>query len=143
MKEILRYSGCFVCGEKNERGLKAKFFYDGSQAFTDVVADETFEGYKSIFHGGITATLLDEVMIKALLARDTFAVTAEMTVRFHAPIQTGDAIRFSGWMTKQKGRIFYTEGTAVGGDGRKFASANGTYVEAKQGLREHLLTSID
>jgi acyl-coenzyme A thioesterase PaaI-like protein len=143
MKEILRYSGCFVCGEKNDRGLQAKFFFDGSKAHADVVADHSFEGYKSIFHGGITATLLDEVMIKSLLAAEKFAVTAEITVRFHAPILTGDTIKFSGWMTKQKGRIFYTEGTAIGKDGQKFASATGVYIEADQKLKERLLTSIE
>jgi acyl-coenzyme A thioesterase PaaI-like protein len=143
MKEILRYSGCFVCGEKNERGLQAKFFFDGSKAYADIIADRAFEGYKSIFHGGITATLLDEVMIKALLAQEKFTVTAEITVRYHAPVQTGDSIRFSGWMTKQKGRIFYTEGEAIGKDGQKFASATGVYVEADPKLKEKLLTSIE
>ena len=143
MKEILRYSGCFVCGEKNVRGLQAKFFFDGSRAHTDVVADRAFEGYKSIFHGGITATLLDEVMIKSLLAVDKFAVTAEITVRYHAPVLTGDTIRFSGWMTRQKGQILYTEGTAIGINGQKYASATGVYVEADPTLKEKLLTSIE
>ena len=76
MKEVLKYSHCFVCGEKNDSGLKARFYYDGKQAASEVYAREQFEGYRGIYHGGIVSTLLDEVMIEAILALDRYAVTA-------------------------------------------------------------------
>ncbi|UCE24600.1 MAG: PaaI family thioesterase, partial [Candidatus Zixiibacteriota bacterium] len=68
MREIAAYTGCFICGQKSRVGLKARFFWDGEKAFCDITADEKYAGYKDIFHGGIAAALLDEVMIKALLA---------------------------------------------------------------------------
>jgi uncharacterized protein (TIGR00369 family) len=143
MSEVAKYHGCFVCGDSNAIGLKAKFDYDGSQVTTEVIAGVEFEGYRGIYHGGIVATLLDEVMIKAILAEDKFAVTAELTVRFHKPVRVGDRIKFVGRVTQRKGRIYLTEGTAASESGDIFASATGKYIEAKADLKDQLLQSID
>jgi len=143
MKEVLSYPGCFVCGGQNTHGLKARFFYDGKHAIAELTATEAFEGYKGIFHGGIVASLLDEVMIKAILARDVYAVTAEMTVRYRLPIRTGELARFVGRIVSNRGRLFTTEGEAIGEGGKLYASATGTYFEAKPDLRAKLLQSIE
>ncbi|MBU2534531.1 MAG: PaaI family thioesterase [Alphaproteobacteria bacterium] len=143
MKEIAKYSGCFVCGDQNQHGLKARFYYDGDRAVTEVVADQSFEGYRGIYHGGILAALLDEVMIKAILAQDRFVVTVEMTVRYHTAVRTGDKIRFSGRLIGNKGRLFITEGEAVGDDGKPFATATGKYVEAREDFKAELQKSLD
>ena len=103
------------------------------------MATTEFEGYKGIFHGGVIASLLDEVMIKAILARDLYTVTAEMTVRFQLPVHTGDRIRLLGRITSHKGRMYRTEGSAIGDDGQVFATATGVYLEAKKELKDELL----
>lgn len=143
MKEIVRYRRCFVCGDENEHGLKARFFDDGDQAITDLVTEPAFEGYRGIFHGGIISTLLDEVMIKAILARDVLAVTAEMTVRFRQPLGIGVKLRLAGRIVRVKGRVYVTEGEAVGEDGTVYATAKGRYVAAPSELRSRLAESID
>jgi uncharacterized protein (TIGR00369 family) len=143
MKEIAAYKGCFVCGRENINGLQAKFVYDGEQAFTELIAGEQFEGYKGIYHGGILATLLDEVMIKAVLARGVFAVTAEMTVRYKRPVKTGEKIRFVGRVVSHKGRLYHTEGEAVGEDDQPYATSTGICLEAKPDLKTKLIESID
>jgi uncharacterized protein (TIGR00369 family) len=143
MKEVVKYSGCFVCGDKNENGLKARFYFDGEQAVTEVVALEQFEGYRGIYHGGIISTLLDEVMIKTILAQDKHAMTAEITVRFLQPIRTGDKITFTGKVTKSKGRVFFTEGKATDKDGQILATATGRYVEADAKLKAALMNSVE
>lgn len=143
MGEIPKYAGCFVCGDHNAIGLKAKFNLEGDVAVTEVVAGALFEGYKSIYHGGILATLLDEVMIKAILACGVFAVTAEITVRYHLLVKTGDRIRFRGWITEQKGRIYRTEAEALSVTGEKYASAKGTCVEGNATLKAQLQESLE
>jgi uncharacterized protein (TIGR00369 family) len=107
------------------------------------VATAKFEGYKGIFHGGIVASLLDEVMIKAILAHGIFAVTAEMTVRFQRPIHIGDHIRLAGNITSQKGRRYETAGKAIGDDGEIYATATGIYLEAKKDLKQELIPSLE
>lgn len=143
MKEIPKYSGCFVCGDQNEHGLQAKFSFDGERAVSTVRARETFEGYKNIYHGGIISTILDEVMIKAILAQDIYAVTAEMTVKFLQPVPTGETLTFTGWVTNSKGRLYLTEGEARGAEGVVYATATGKYVRAKEELKARLLESLD
>ncbi len=143
MKEILRYKNCFVCGEKNIGGLKAKFFFDGENAFTDVVATDNFEGYNNIYHGGVIASLLDEVMIKVLLAQEIIAVTAEMTIKYKRPVQIGTKLRFTGSLINQKGKLYYTEGELRDDDNVLYASATGKYIKANDTFKAQLMKSID
>jgi len=144
MKEVVRYKDCFVCGEHNENGLKAKFFVrDDGAVISEIVADARFQGYKDILHGGIISSMLDEVMIKAVLAKGIFAVTAEMTVKFKRPVLTGQKISFTGTMTEERGRIFRAVGSAFNDMGEEVASSKATYLKAKGNLRSILTESIE
>ena len=142
MNEIIKYPGCFVCGDDNDFGLKAKFYYESGEAITRVVADKRFEGYRGIYHGGIISSLLDEVMIKAILAENKYAVTAEMKVRFKKPIITGEELKISGRVCSRKGRLFFTEARAVRQNGEEVASAEAKCIEAKLQLKAELMKSI-
>ncbi|MFQ5499082.1 MAG: PaaI family thioesterase [Candidatus Zixiibacteriota bacterium] len=143
MKEIIKYPNCFVCGERNAHGLKARFYQEEQSAVTEVVATDSHEGYRGIYHGGVLSALLDEVMVKAILAVDRYAVTAELTVRFRLPVFVGDRLRCVGRIVRHKGRMYLTEGEAVRDDGAIVATASGKYIEADDALRERLLDSID
>jgi uncharacterized protein (TIGR00369 family) len=143
MKEILKYSRCFVCGDQNPHGLKARFFEDDGGAVTELVADAAFEGYHGLYHGGVLASLLDEVMIKAVLARGVFAVTAEMTIRYKKPVPTGTRLKLVGKITATRGRVYTTSGEAIGRDGTLFATSAGTYLEAREDLKNRLVTSVE
>jgi len=143
MKEIARYKGCFICGEQNEYGLKAKFYFEGGRAFTECIANRHYEGYKNIYHGGITSALLDEVMIKALLARNIYAMTVEMTIKFHKMVETGQKLLFQGELEKSKGRLFLTRGEARTPDGTVVASATGKYLQVKENVKAKLLDSLE
>ena len=143
MREVAKYAGCFVCGDQNDIGLKAVFEYDGKVARTTVSAQRMFEGYRNIYHGGILSTLLDEVMIKAILAEEILAVTAEMTVKFKAPVPIGETLTFTGYVTEKRRRLYLTEGQAVGKDGTVYATATGKYIEARPDLQDQLKASLD
>jgi acyl-coenzyme A thioesterase PaaI-like protein len=143
MQEIAKYSGCFVCGDKNEVGLKARFFFTGGRAVTECIAEKRFEGYSQIYHGGITAALLDEVMIKALLARDIFAMTVELDVRFHKVVYIGQKLFFEGRIEKEKGRLYLTQGEARIDGGEVVASAAGKYLKVKGDMKAKLLESLE
>lgn len=143
MKEVVKFKDCFVCGDQNRNGLQARFFVqeDGSVA-TEYTADERFIGYAGVLHGGILASLLDEVMIKAVLKDDILAVTANMEIKFKKPILVGQTIKLIGRITAHKGRIYKTEGTARVGE-VEVGSAVGTYVEAKDELATILENSFE
>lgn len=144
MPEVSKYKNCFVCGDQNQSGLKAKFYVqsDGS-VVSEFLADERFQGYKDILHGGILAAMLDEVMIKAVLAKGVFAVTAEMAVRFKRPAKIGQKVRFTGKIVGENRRIIRTVGSAVNEEGQEVATAKATYLEAKGYLRSTLTASAE
>lgn len=142
MQEVVKYPHCFVCGDQNPHGLKAKIFFDGTEAFCELDAVARFEGYAGIYHGGIISTLLDEVMIKAVLAEEKYALTAELTVRFHSPVEIGERLRVSGRVIKRRGRIFLAEGRIVASKGRLCASASAKYIEAGPEMKKDLLNSL-
>ena len=60
MKQMKRYPGCFVCGDKNPIGLNVAFYSDDERVVADYTAGRQFEGYKDVLHGGILSALLDE-----------------------------------------------------------------------------------
>lgn len=140
---MAKYSGCFVCGDNNSIGLKARFLFDGSRAVTEYTAEKRFEGYLGVFHGGITATLLDEVMIKALLAKDVYAMTVEMTVRFKKAVLTGEKLFFEGALESSRGRLFNTVGEVKNSSGEIIATATGKYLEVRKDMMEQLKKSLD
>lgn len=143
MKEILKYSNCFICGDRNSHGLHARFYFDGEKATTEVEASSSFEGYRGIYHGGVISSLLDEVMIKAILAREIYAVTAELTIRFVTPVRVGDRIKLTGWVTGTKGKLYFAQGEATGQDGRVYATASAKYIRARDDFEQELMNSID
>lgn len=143
MKEIVRYPHCFVCGEKNIHGLNAKFYHDGEKAFTEVTASEKFEGYRGIYHGGVISSLLDEVMIKAILAEDIFVVTAEMTIKYKRPVLIGEKLILIGKISDNKGKVYFTEGEVRDDKGTIYAVATGKYIRANDDLKAQLMKSLD
>ena len=142
-REIVRYRGCFVCGQDNVIGLNLNFYSDGEVARTKWLPDRRHEGYKDIVHGGLLAAVLDEVMVKAALAKDIRCVTASMEVRYKAPAEVGDELLFEGRVTEQRGRIIFTAGWARNSKGVIVAQATGKYMTVPGDLDKRLATSLE
>ena len=118
---------CFACGPANPIGLKLSFSHDGEAYVTTFVADRRFQGYDGIIHGGILATVLDEVMARYVWEKAGAAATAKLEVRYKHPAPTGQAITVRGWITgeRRQGRIFDTAASASLADGTVLAEATG------------------
>lgn len=142
-REVVRYPGCFVCGQDNVIGLNLNFHSDGEIACTKWLPDKRHEGYKGIVHGGLLAAVLDEVMIKAALANDIRCVTASMEVKYKAPAEVGDELLFEGNVTEQKGRIIFTVGSVRNSKGMVVAWATGKYMTVADDLDKRLAASLE
>jgi acyl-coenzyme A thioesterase PaaI-like protein len=96
---------CFGCGRLNAHGLQLAFHADArGGVWADFVPAERFEGYTGMVHGGVISAVLDEVMAWSLYRNEIWAVTGELSVRFRAPVEVGDATRATGWRVSQHGR---------------------------------------
>ncbi|MGH8004152.1 MAG: PaaI family thioesterase [Limisphaerales bacterium] len=142
MKEIVKYAGCFVCGDKNPIGLGVKFYQKDGGAAAEFVPKEVLEGYKGLLHGGILSSLLDEVMIKAVLAKGIFCVTAELAIRYKKPVELSDRLSLFGQIEKENGRVYITTGWVKNQKGEVVAEAEGKYFVPKPKEVEKLKESL-
>jgi acyl-coenzyme A thioesterase PaaI-like protein len=71
---------------------------------------------------------------------DSWAVTAEMTVRYRSPAMPGEELQAEGRVVQRRRRIYDVRGEVRGGDGRVIAEGSGRYLGAtpteKAELRE-------
>ncbi len=141
-REVKAYTHCFVCGEQNLTGLRIKFYSDGKITRAEYTPSEHFSGYKDIFHGGVMAAILDEVMIKTLIANDWVAVTREMSITYKRPARLGEKIHLEGEISSQKKKLVATKGKAINSEGEILAEAEGKYFIVEGEFKEKLLESL-
>jgi len=121
---------CFACGPDNPIGMKLTFHQEGEEYVTTFIAGREFQGYQDIVHGGIVATLLDEVMARYVWAKYGPSATAKLEVRFRRPAPCGAPIEARGWITAERrgGRAIETAAAARLEDGAILAEATGLIV---------------
>ena len=143
MREIVKYSGCFICGDKNPIGLTVRFYEKDGGASAEFVPKEGLEGYQGLLHGGILASLLDEVMIKAVLLKNVYCVTAELLVRYKKPVKVSERLPLFGYIEKENGRIYTTRGWVKNQKGELVAEGEGKYFVPKPEEVEKLKESLE
>lgn len=136
---------CYVCGEANEQGLKARSFKVEDRVELPFVAEERFAGWNGVIHGGLIATVLDEVMTwSAILASSKPCFAAEFTTRLLEPLPPGTKCRAVARVSEARRRIFTTEAWLENEAGKIYARAHGRYMpapgDAGQGLREDFVS---
>lgn len=116
---------CFLCGVENPVGLRMPIYSDRDQArvVAPVTVPEHFQGYPGVVHGGIVATMLDEVAGRAILVDggdDSLMVTVKLEVRYRQPTPTGTPLLVIGRVTqpgrtraRARGEIRLPDGTVT------------------------------
>ena len=122
---------CFACGELNRHGLHLQIHLTANGSWTEVTLDERFEGWAGIAHGGIIATLADEVMAWSLFSDDQLGLTASLAIDFRRPASVGRPLRADGWITDRRRLRYETAARVVDLTiGAVLAEATGVYVAA-------------
>mgnify|MGYP000362667932 CR=1 FL=1 len=98
---------CFACGAKNPRGLGLSFEHTPEGVKASFTPSWHHQGYKALVHGGIISTLLDEAMVHAALKEGLTPITAELQVRFHRPLEVGQAVEVRGRLTGRRRRLLW------------------------------------
>jgi len=100
---------CFGCGGANARGMQLTFEQDDAarRIRGKFRIGSEFQGATGYLHGGIIATLLDEVMAKVSRLADNreHAVTADLSIEYRKPVPVGDELIVEGWETGRDGRM--------------------------------------
>ena len=78
---------CIGCSPHNHMGMKLEFWDDGEGLFSEWEPRSEFMGWDNVLHGGIQATLLDEIAAWTVYTKcETAGVTIEMQVRYKSTV---------------------------------------------------------
>lgn len=120
---------CFGCSPRNASGLKMKFYAGDSSVYSYVTVPEHLCGWENVVHGGVLATILDEIMSRSVLyTARSLGMTRSMTIDFRKPAFVGQELRAEGRVLEvREGREARAEGVIYNGDGRICAGAVGVF----------------
>lgn len=120
---------CFICGVGNPVGLHVRFYSVGDdQVEARVTFTEFYQSYPGITHGGIVATVLDELIGRAMLAKDPdrLMFTGSLNLKYRQSVPLNTEILFRGRIVRDRGRAAQVEGQAILPDGTVAVEAEST-----------------
>ena len=125
---------CFGCGGANPRGMQLTFEQDdaANRIRGNFRLGPEYQGGANFIHGGIIATVLDEVMGKVCRFRNARAVTAELTIEYLKPVPVDEDLEIEGKEIEMNGRNIHIAGEIRNQAGQVLARARGRFVVVGQ-----------
>ncbi len=78
---------CYGCSPDNPHGLKMEFYDDGDGIVSTWDPSPDFQGYHKVLHGGIQATLMDEIASWVVYVKlQTAGFTSRADVRYRKTV---------------------------------------------------------
>ena len=116
---------CFGCSPGNPIGLQLEFWSEGEAVVAKWMPRKSLEGFMDILHGGIQATLLDEIASWAVQTQcKTVGVTSSMEISYKRPVFISEGeISLRATIKEAGTRIAIVETELTGNDGKLCASA--------------------
>jgi acyl-coenzyme A thioesterase PaaI-like protein len=115
---------CFGCAPHNQSGLKLEFWEDGDDVLATWEPVNGMMGWHNVVHGGIQATLMDEVSGWLVYVKcATAGVTAEMNVKFRKPLHVDMGRVTVRCKLKERNSRFATISAVIERDGVVYAQA--------------------
>lgn len=98
---------CFGCDPNSATGLRMSFYEHGNEVLSLWRPRAEFQGWIDTLHGGIQATLADEIGSWVIFRHyQSGVVTSRMEVRYLHPVRTTDSYLLLRAEEKQKRRNF-------------------------------------
>ena len=85
---------CFACSSRNQIGLKLEIVQNDENCFSDFILSNDYTGFPNIIHGGIQATVIDEVGFWAMYNKyKTIGFTTRMTLDYLNKLEANTKLR--------------------------------------------------
>jgi len=98
---------CFICGLDNPVGLKLRIYeVEPGRVESTFTAPEHYQGYPGVLHGGIIASIIDEISGRALMGsvdKPRFMFTAKLEVKYRKNVPIGKPLKLVGKAGQDKG----------------------------------------
>ncbi len=138
---------CFICGVQNPVGLHMAIYNDPDNhcIYSTVTVPEHFQGYPGVVHGGVVATMLDEVSGRATLLNTddrNLMVTMKLEVKYRLPTPTNTPLKVVGRvlsMTKTRAKV---HGEIQLSDGTITAECEGLLIRPPEEVRTRWETEL-
>jgi uncharacterized protein (TIGR00369 family) len=110
---------CFACSPKNPYGLHMELLSDDISVMSRILIPEHFAGWGRVVHGGILATILDEIMgWSGIYLLKQFTLTKNMNIEYIKAAFIGDTLQAVGRVKGTDGkRNAEIEGLVTNGSG--------------------------
>ena len=120
---------CFGCAPNNKAGVKMEFYEDGDDIVSIWHPEAKYQGWGNTLHGGIQATLLDEICAWVIARKlQTTGVTSKMETRYMKSIMTtDDYVVLRAHIREQKRNIILVDASIYNMKGEECTRATCTY----------------
>jgi len=117
-------NGCFGCSPTRADGLRMRFWRQGDRIISEQTVAAGYHGPPGVAHGGIVATLFDEISCAAAAwVVGWFVVTGELTVRYERPVPVETPLRWAAWVTSSTHPRYVEVEATVECNGERLARA--------------------
>ncbi len=97
---------CFGCSPRNPIGFRLHFTRTDDEVIARFTPGPQYEGPPGIMHGGLQATLVDEVAAWTIVGlKGRMGFTATMQVKLSRPVRTGREVIARGRIVKDSPRV--------------------------------------
>jgi uncharacterized protein (TIGR00369 family) len=120
---------CFGCAPDNENGLKMEFYEDGDEVVSIWDAPDNFQGYNYILHGGVRASLIDELAAWVVFIKlKTAGYTTRLEVKYTGPAYTNRGkLTLRGRIAEMKKNIAVVDVDLLDPEGKIVTSGTAEY----------------
>lgn len=124
---------CIICGMDNPIGLKTQFYnMEDKSVMTIFKFKEEYQSFPQRVHGGIIATMLDELGLRALWAKtseEDFGVTLSINVKYRKPVPYNEVLIGKGLVQKETSKFITIETEIFDKKGNLLANAEVKYIK--------------
>lgn len=120
---------CFGCSPTNPLGLRMEFHEQGEEIVSTWSPGTNYQGFHDILHGGIQATMMDEIASWVVFMKlDTAGVTYSMKTLYRRPVRISKGpVTLRARLSQQKRSIATIEVKLMDGTGTPCSEAQVNY----------------
>ncbi len=128
LNDTTDYQRCFACGQRNPFGLRLVLRQEEQSIVADFQPREEHQGFPGVIHGGIVASVLDEVLGRAALlgAHPEWTMTGRLEMRYRRHVPYGPLLRVRATLVRERRRMFQARGVLTLADQEDLVLAEGS-----------------
>jgi len=120
---------CFACGALNPIGLRMEVSYLEEKAVSKLCLKREYQGWHDIVHGGVVATILDEIMAHAVIHYVGNGVTTSLKITYRTSLRVEEPVSAVGYVVEKKRRAAVARGEIRRtGDEKVIASGESRFI---------------